>query len=134
MKRLDSVLLVDDDPISNFISTALIQHLHLTDNIHAVANGKEALTYLKEHAILKTSLIYPEVIFLDLNMPVMDGFDFLDRFNKTMPDLSRVCKVFVLTSSESPLDIDRCRKYDIAGYISKPLDEDKLKTTVEQIC
>lgn len=127
MKRIDSVLLVDDDEICNFISITLFRHLHMVDNIHAVTNGKEALRFLKENAVIKTAGVFPEIIFLDLNMPVMDGFDFLEQLNKTMPDYASVCKIFILTSSESPLDIDRCRRYDIAGYISKPLTEQKLE-------
>ncbi len=130
MKRIDSILLVDDDEICNFISITLLKHLDLVENIHAVTNGKEALRFLKEKAIIETAAVFPEVIFLDLNMPVMDGFDFLEQLNKTMPDYAYVCKVFILTSSESPLDIDRCRRYEIAGYISKPLTEQKLKAVL----
>jgi CheY-like chemotaxis protein len=130
MKRIDSVLLVDDDSICNFISTSLLKHLHVTEDIHAVTNGKEALRFLKEKAAIRTVSVFPEVIFLDLNMPVMDGFDFLDQLNKTMPNLAIACKIYILTSSESPLDIDRCRRYDIAGYISKPMTEEKLASVV----
>ncbi|MBC7488423.1 MAG: response regulator [Cytophagaceae bacterium] len=130
MKRIDSVLFVDDDSICNFISVTLFKHLHVTENIHAVTNGKEALRFLREKAVIKTTNIFPEVIFLDLNMPVMDGFDFLDQLNKTMPNYASACKVYILTSSESPLDIDRCRRYDVAGYISKPLTEEKLAMVV----
>ena len=126
MKRIDSILLVDDDEICNFISTTLLKHLHIAENIHSATNGKEALRLLKKNAVINTLTIFPEVIFLDLNMPVMDGFDFLEQLNKTMPAYASVCKIFILTSSESPLDIDRCRRYEIAGYISKPLTEQKL--------
>ena len=127
MKRMDSVLLVDDDPICNFISSTLLKQLHVSDDIHTVRNGKEALRFLKEHVIIKTVTIFPEVIFLDLNMPVMDGFDFLEQLNNSMPTYASICKIYILTSSESPVDIDRCNLYDIAGYISKPLDEKKLE-------
>ncbi|MDF2455381.1 MAG: two-component response regulator [Cytophagaceae bacterium] len=127
MKRIDSVLLVDDDEVCNFISVTLLKHLHLSESIHSVTNGNEALRFLKENAVIETATVFPEVIFLDLNMPVMDGFGFLEQLNKTMPAYASVCKIFILTSSESPLDIDRCRRYDIAGYISKPLTEEKLE-------
>lgn len=131
MKRIDSVLLVDDDPICNFISTTLLKQLHIAEEIHTVTNGKEALRFLKENAAIKTVSIFPEVIFLDLNMPVMDGFDFLEQLNKTMPAYATVSKIYILTSSESPLDIDRCNQYDIAGYISKPLNEQKIEFAVK---
>jgi CheY-like chemotaxis protein len=130
MKRIDSVLLVDDDPICNFISTTLLRHLHIAEDIHTASNGKEALRFLKEKAAIKTVTIFPEVIFLDLNMPVMDGFDFLEQLNQTMPAYANVSKIYILTSSESPLDIDRCRHYDIAGYISKPLNEEKIELAI----
>lgn len=130
MKRLDSVLLVDDDPICNFISTTLLKQLHVTEDIHTATNGKEALRFLKENAAIKTVSIFPEVIFLDLNMPVMDGFDFLEQLNRTLPAYANVSRIYILTSSESPLDIDRCRNYDIAGYISKPLNEEKIEFAV----
>ncbi len=127
MKRIDSVLLIDDDEVCNFISVTLLKHLHLSDSINSVTNGKEALRFLKENAVIKTTQVFPEVILLDLNMPVMDGFDFLEQLTNTMPAYASVSKIFILTSSESPLDIDRCRRYDIAGYISKPLTEQKLE-------
>ena len=130
MKRIDSVLLVDDDPICNFISTTLLKQLHIAEEVHSVTNGKEALRFLKENAAIKTVTIFPEVIFLDLNMPVMDGFDFLEQLSQTMPAYANVSKIYILTSSESPLDIDRCRQYDIAGYISKPLNEAKIELAV----
>jgi CheY-like chemotaxis protein len=123
---MDSVLLVDDDPICNFISTTLFKQFHLTENIYSASNGKEALKFLKDKAKIKTVTIFPEVIFLDLDMPVMDGFDFLEQLNVTMPLYASVCKIYVLTSSESPKDIDRCNFFEIAGYISKPLNEKKL--------
>ncbi len=132
MKRVDSVLLVDDDPICNFISTTLLRHLHVAEDIHTASNGKEALRFLKENAAIKTVSVFPEVIFLDLNMPVMDGFDFLEQLNKTMPAYANVSRIYILTSSESPLDIDRCRSYDIAGYISKPLNEEKIELAINQ--
>jgi len=130
MKRIDSVLLVDDDPICNFISSTLLKQLHIAEDIHTVTNGKEALRFLKENAAIKTVTVFPEVIFLDLNMPVMDGFDFLEQLSLTMPAYADVSKIYILTSSESPLDIDRCRKFDIAGYISKPLNEEKIELAV----
>lgn len=132
MKRIDSILLVDDDPICNFISTKLFQHLHVAKEIHTATNGKEALRFLKENAAIKTATIFPEVIFLDLNMPVMDGFDFLEQLSQTMPAYSNVSKIYILTSSESPLDIERCERYDIAGYISKPLNEEKIGLAVNR--
>lgn len=132
MKRVDSVLLVDDDPICNFISSTLLRHLHVAKDIHTASNGKEALRFLKENAAIKTVTVFPEIIFLDLNMPVMDGFDFLEQLNKTMPAYANVSKIYILTSSESPLDIDRCRYYDIAGYISKPLNEEKIEFAINQ--
>jgi CheY-like chemotaxis protein len=123
--KVDKVLLVDDDSISNFINRSIIEEI-LTPDIEVAENGLEALE------ILKACISHdncPHLIFLDINMPVMNGFEFLEALDKlrTKPDL----KVIVLTSSRAIRDLNQASAYSILGYICKPLTVNKLAPFLE---
>jgi CheY-like chemotaxis protein len=129
-----SVLLVDDDDDSNFISEIIIKKSSIADSIACVKNGNEALKFIKNYISIlpnNTNLKYEQVIFLDLHMPVMDGFDFLEKLNSDFPKYADMFKIYILTSSSNPADIERTEQFRIEGYINKPLDMTKLKIAME---
>ncbi len=129
-----SVLLVDDDEDSNFISELVIKKSSITESITCVKNGNEALQFIVNYNpfnINSTSDKYNQIIFLDLHMPVMDGFDFLAQLTAQMPDYTEHIKIYILTSSSNPADIAKAKQYTIHGYINKPLDINKLKVLME---
>lgn len=134
MKQVKNVLLIDDDEITNYINSMLIKAAAATENVHMALNGKEALNYLKKHCSNKPSDEYcPMLIFLDLNMPIMDGFEFLEKFT-TLDDIHKEgLPVYVLTSSENTKDISKANKYGISGYVSKPLTRDKIDKIVKNV-
>lgn len=132
MEKFKSILLVDDDDISNFINQRVISSANVTDHIHVTKNGLEALKYLREKCQSNEGLC-PEVILLDVKMPVMDGFEFLEEFEMTEKNLIGKIKIVLLTSSNNPSDIEQAKKYTISGYINKPLTADKINEVFAQI-
>jgi CheY-like chemotaxis protein len=121
MSQFQQILLIDDDTITNFLNKKLLEKHLLTEDIVVALNGEEALHHLKN------SKKSPELIFLDINMPVMNGFEFLETYEKlTFPD-QKESKIFVLTTSNHHIDLLKIKHYKVAGYINKPLTLEKLK-------
>ena len=83
LKRIDSVLLVEDDRITNFLNERLLRKLNITESIKVATNGEEALQYLEKTEASGKPL--PDLIFLDINMPVMDGLEFLQEVQQNFP-------------------------------------------------
>ncbi len=131
MKKFNCILLVDDDFTSNFLSKMVIEGIRVTDHIHIAQNGQEALQFVLEHCFsLKNTedSSCPDLILLDINMPVMDGFGFLEEFSKLQRVRNRNISVVMLTSSDNQKDLQRAEQYNITGYLNKPLTEEKIKT------
>ena len=127
MKKVHCILLVDDDETSNFISHSVIDKLSLAEHIHQAINGKEAIEFLLNKCSKDSAILCPEVVFLDINMPVMNGLEFLSEFSKYDQSLPYVPKIFILTSSLNPEDKAYTDQYAmVKGYISKPLTIEKL--------
>jgi len=129
MRKLKKVFLVDDDETSNFLNSLLLKSMEITDKVEIAKNGEEALTKfiaLKE----LNEKEWPELVLLDINMPVMDGFEFLEEFYKLYADDQEYTKIVMLTSSNSPKDIAKAQKFNIAGFINKPLTEEKLQNVI----
>jgi CheY-like chemotaxis protein len=121
--RFNSVLLVDDNEIDNFINEKVISSTGFAMEIVIKKSADEAIDYLKEN-----SDNIPEIIFLDLNMPDKDGFDFLVDFEKLDEAIKSQTKVIVLSSSISPEDINKASTNPyVLKYINKPLSEKYLE-------
>jgi CheY-like chemotaxis protein len=119
-----NVLLVDDDHVFNFLSGRLFEKLGFSDGIHMAMNGAEALKLINDYYSGTQSL--PDVILLDLNMPVMDGFEFIEAFQRIrMPNKERV-KIVIVSSSQDEKDIERARTLGITHYLTKPIHEKDL--------
>ena len=124
MKKLDLVLLVDDDEISNFVTEKYINKSELVKNLEIKVNGQEAANYLDECAGP-----FPDLVLLDINMPLMNGVELLDHYEKA--GVMGKTKFAILTTSTHNVDRDTAMKYkDVIGYIEKPLTNDKLATVV----
>jgi CheY-like chemotaxis protein len=124
MQKIRSVLLVDDDNINNFINERLIKKLAMTQQVNIVVNGEEALDFLKQK--ISTPESVPDLILLDINMPVMDGFEFLKEYEKLeLPNKDKVV-ISMLTTSTNPGDMEKFNKARVASFINKPLTEPKL--------
>jgi CheY-like chemotaxis protein len=127
MRKLNHILLVDDDNINNFINEKLLKKLDCAHKTSIATNGEEAILLLNN--ICKDNLC-PELILLDINMPVMDGFEFLERYKELNFPNKQSIIIVMLTTSTNPNDTDRLNKTGAAGYISKPLTEQKLTEVI----
>ena len=125
-----NILLVDDDKIFNFLSEKTIQSLGLANEINFASNGQQALELLELYKSGKMQR--PDIIFLDLDMPVMNGYEFLEEFSKIdLPNKNSIT-IVVLTSSADPKDIIRTKQLGIKYYYNKPLSRDEIKKMVGQ--
>jgi CheY-like chemotaxis protein len=124
--RSVSVLLVDDDEINNFISIKLIKKALLNTEIMACLNGKFAIDQLVEIQ-RKDPAKLPDYILLDINMPIMNGWEFLDEYKRLNIDPLGKTKIFIISSSVFSNDINKARSYPLVkDFISKPLNVDKI--------
>jgi len=124
--RHKSVLLVDDNEIDNFINERIINSSGFAEEVIVKNSSDSAIDYLKQQENKTDGL--PGIIFLDLNMPVKDGFVFLQDFDKLTAEVKEKCKVIVLSSSISPDDINRASTNPyVHKYINKPLSEKYLE-------
>ncbi len=133
MDKFNCVLLVDDDETSNFLNENIIADLKLAEHVHAALNGKEALLFIRQNCekFLNEELICPSLVLLDINMPVMDGFEFLEKYNQLEERYRKKIQIIMLTSSQSEKDINKSRSFNVKGYIDKPLTEEKLMKVLE---
>ncbi|GAB2544816.1 response regulator [Rufibacter soli] len=130
MKRLNLILLVDDDETTNYLNKRLLTRMDMADRIEVAANGEEALQFLKNAITQKEPL--PELMFLDIKMPVMDGFEFLDQYHQLPQEAQKCMVVMMLTSSASFYDLERLKKYQaVQRHISKPLEEAHVREIME---
>src|ERR1700749_4525678 len=121
-----SILLVDDDEINNFISIKLIKKALLTTEIMACLNGKFAIDQLVEIQRKDPSKL-PDYILLDINMPIMNGWEFLDEYKRLNIDPLGKSKIFIISSSVFSNDINKARSYPLVkDFISKPLNVEKI--------
>lgn len=123
---MKKVLLVDDDTICNFLSAKMLERIGYGDNVHTALNGRQAIDkYLRGAEPL------PDVILLDLNMPVMDGFTFLETFREmNLPNKEQI-KIIVVSSSGSPQDIDRARRLGVRQFLTKPVEANRLREALD---
>jgi CheY-like chemotaxis protein len=128
MNTKSQFILVDDDSITNFLHEKLLRKLNVASTIIVKNNGKEALAYLDD--FVKKEQDCPCIVMLDLNMPVVDGFEFIRQFKKK-PWKDNI-KVVIVTTSLSEKDIQRVRQFGDFMYINKPLTIEKLKGMVEK--
>lgn len=124
---IKTVLVIEDDFITLYLNREILEFANFCENIVEATNGDEALSYFENIEKGDNPMDnLPEVILLDLNMPVMDGWEFFETFVKKFPGFVKKTNIFILSSSINPEDQERAIKDpNIAAFLSKPLDEDE---------
>lgn len=126
MKKI--VLLVDDNEIDNLIHERIISTLGLIDRVHVASNGQEALKVLNHYHQREEKI--PNIIFLDLNMPVMDGFEFIKAFKVSNFPNKENTEIIILTSSFNQEDINKAKELGVKHYFTKPINVEQLKSVL----
>ncbi|WP_448529557.1 response regulator [Raineya sp.] len=123
---LDLVMLVDDNDTDNFISRRIIELSKFAKRVEVKNSGKSALQYLEENQNNPENL--PDLIFLDINMPIVDGFVFLFEFEMFPESVKNKCKIAILSSSDNKRDIEKIVDNDyVIKFITKPLSNEALE-------
>lgn len=118
-------MLIDDNDVDNYISQHILQKHNLAETIIAKTSAIDALEHLD--SIKDAPDKFPDIIFLDIRMPVMDGFGFLENFMKYPDAVKNKCRIFMLTSSQDPKDIERATANPhVKKYFNKPLNDEAL--------
>ncbi len=130
----NNVMIVEDDDVTMMLCKINIKKTNFTENLICCANGSEAFLYLqKESNKLEIDRMIPDLILLDINMPVMNGWDFLEEFQKYLISYCPNTSVKILTSSIDPRDIEKSKSYPIVNeFISKPLNREILNSLLEK--
>ena len=128
---LDKILCVDDDPITLMLCRKVVERVEFDKEIITANNGEEAIKYfdtLFEERKTNDAIVYPKLVLLDLNMPIMDGWEFLECYiSKEYHTIFDSTRFIVLSSSIDPYDINRSKTYPIIGFLSKPVTKDMLE-------
>ncbi len=128
--KYSTVLLVDDNEVDNLINTKMIENNNFAERIFVNTNSIGALEYLKNLDGDKQLImdLVPDILFLDINMPIMDGFQFLEEFEKIGDKIKQHCKIVMLTTSLNPSDEEYSNKNKfVVKYIRKPLTDMHLQ-------
>ena len=129
--KLKSILLIDDNASSNFLHEVILDHMNCVEHVQTCLDGREGLEFLKT----KRDGHYPrpDLIFVDLNMPVMDGWEFLKEYEQLEEAQKAVAPPILLTSSVNPLHKEKAlEEHEIYEYIIKPLTGGTVKEILER--
>ena len=127
MKNAPKICIIDDDYIYRYTVVKKMETMHLSVSTLAFEDGEMALSFIQENLNANSEL--PDVIFLDIDMPVMDGFQFLKEYSKIENQLKKKINIYMISSSLDPVDIDRAQRINsILDYFVKPIKTEQLES------
>lgn len=133
MKPLNTILLIDDDETTNYLNHRLLARMNVASEIRVVTNGEEALDYLEKSFLTIEGFPCPELVFVDIKMSVMDGFEFLEEYQKFNDADKRRTTLLMLTSSASFYDLEKLKQFpDVLRHYSKPLTEGDVREIMRE--
>ncbi|QHL87178.1 response regulator [Nibribacter ruber] len=134
MKKLDLIMLIEDDPTATFLAHRVLKNSSLAENLCTARNGKQALTFIQSHfGAPDYHPLLPSVLLVDISMPVMGGFEFLRQLD--LLHLKKRPWVVMLSSSRKKDDVEKAFQLNADGYFTKPFrieDLTEFLTTVPQ--
>ncbi|MDQ6814595.1 MAG: response regulator [Bacteroidota bacterium] len=119
-----TICLIDDDRIYQFTAKRIIELVDPMQKVLVFSNGKEAIDFFTQQALPNEQL--PDVIFLDINMPVMNGWEFLEAYNLLKTDLEKKISIYMVSSSVDEKDKIRSKSFDVKDFIEKPIDKEMM--------
>ncbi len=126
------VMLIDDTEVDAYISKRILTKSNFSSEIMEFYSAEKALDYLQENS--KNLNALPQIIFLDIHMPAMDGFDFLEKFRSIEGEIHNFCKIIMLTSSMNENDILQAKNYpDVLKFLIKPIQMEQLQSLNQEI-
>ncbi|WP_179335991.1 response regulator [Winogradskyella costae] len=121
-----NICVIDDDDIYQFTIVKILKSIDLDEKISLFSDGEEALEFLIDN--LDNNEELPDVIFLDINMPIMDGFQFMEEYARIKPKLNKKITIYMVSSSVDPVDMERAKNItEISDYIIKPIKAGQLQ-------
>ncbi|MFD2917387.1 response regulator [Psychroserpens luteus] len=130
MNKIDIACIIDDDPIFIFGAKRMMELSDFCNSFMIFKNGQEAINNLK--SIMLAGEEIPEVILLDINMPIMDGWEFLDEF--TQIESHKLITIYIVSSSIDPVDLQRAKRYEnVSNFIIKPIAIQTLKNILQEV-
>lgn len=132
MKKIDNLCIVDDDEAFKFLTSMIIEESNRVEKIMTFSNGRETIEFLESVKNQPEKL--PEIILLDLNMPIMDGWEFLDKYICMKPRIGKKITIYIVSSSINPKDIQRAKLIgEVSDFIIKPVTEEKFHELLESL-
>ncbi|SHM19965.1 response regulator [Hymenobacter psychrotolerans] len=132
-KKLRNVVLVDDNETTSFLNNRLLNRLEVAERIHTFSRAEQAFQFLwGRDQTGVTADDVPELVFVDLKMPGMDGFEFLKLYNELPADARQKTVLAVLTTSMHAADTARVAQYPDVEYLAKPLTEEKMEKLMKK--
>lgn len=119
-----TICLIDDDRIYQFTAKRIIELVNPKQKVLVFSNGKEAIDFFTQQSLSNEQL--PDVIFLDINMPIMNGWEFLEAYNGVKSDLDKKISIYMVSSSVDENDKIRSKTFDVKDFIEKPIDKEMM--------
>lgn len=132
MNKIDTTCIIDDDPIFVYGTKRVMKEVDFTEKIVVYNNGQDAIDGLTETVNNGDNI--PPVVFLDLNMPIMNGWEFLEEFNKLPEEAISGVTIYIVSSSIDPRDLEKVKQFNVVNnYIVKPVTPKDLEAIMQTI-
>lgn len=129
MSQNYSICIIDDDEVYKFFIKRILKIKQLAEKVITFPDGEEAYSFINENKNNPEEL--PDLIFLDINMPIMDGFQFMEEYTKLRPEIDKKINIYMVTSSIDPIDLENSKKYaEITAFITKPIKAEELQEII----